>query len=48
MKIVETKIRVRYRDVDCMRIAYYSRYFEWFEIARTEFLRQFGYSYDAT
>ena len=33
---------VYYRDVDQMGIVYYSRYFEYFEAARTELLRSAG------
>ncbi len=38
-------IRVRYADTDQMRVAYYSRYLEWFEVGRTEYLREFGWPY---
>ena len=34
--------KVFYRDVDQMGIVYYSRYFEYFEEARTEMLRSIG------
>lgn len=37
------KTRVYYRDVDQMRIVYYSRYLEYFEAARTELLRSIGF-----
>ena len=33
-----------YKDVDKMGIVYYSRYFEFFEIARTELLKSIGLS----
>lgn len=33
------KVHVYYRDVDQMGIVYYTRYFEYFEEARTELLR---------
>lgn len=32
-------LRVRYAETDQMRRAYYARYFEWFEVARSEFCR---------
>lgn len=37
------KTRVYYRDVDQMRIVYYTRYLEYFEAARTELLRSIGF-----
>ena len=40
------KLRVRYRDIDYMGIVYYSRYFEYFEAARTEMLREVGVPYN--
>jgi len=45
MRIFETKIRVRYEETDAMGVVYYSNYFVWFEVARTEFLRSIGLSY---
>jgi acyl-CoA thioester hydrolase len=38
-------IRVIYADTDAMGIAYHGNYAKWFEIGRTEFLRQIGYPY---
>lgn len=38
-------LRVRYADTDAMGIVYYSKYFEYFEVARTEFLRACGLPY---
>ena len=40
-----TKIRVTYRDTDQMGFVYYANYLVWFEMARTEFLRESGVSY---
>ena len=40
----EHKRKVYYRDVDKMGIVYYSRYFEYFEEARTELLNSIGLS----
>jgi len=37
-------VHVYYRDVDQMGIVYYTRYFEYFEEARTELLRSIGIS----
>ncbi len=38
--------RVRYKDIDRMGIMYYSRYFEYFEEARTEMMRALGLDYN--
>ena len=37
--------RVRYADIDQMGIVYYSRYYEFFEAARTDMLRDLGLPY---
>jgi len=41
----ETLVRVRYKDTDQMGVVYYANYFVWFEVGRTDFLREFGMSY---
>ncbi len=38
-------VRARYADTDPMGIVYHGRYFEWFEAARTEYLRSMGLPY---
>ena len=40
-----SEIRVIYADTDAMGIAYHGNYAKWFEIGRTEYLRQMGYPY---
>ena len=40
-----TSYRVIYGDTDQMGVAYYANYLRWFEIGRTEFLRQTGIPY---
>lgn len=45
MLISETKIIVRYAETDRMGIAHHSNYPIWFEIGRTDFIRQLGISY---
>jgi acyl-CoA thioester hydrolase len=40
--IATTTVRVRYKDTDCMRVAYYGNYLTWFEVGRVEYLRQAG------
>lgn len=44
-KVVESEFRVRYGDTDKMKVAYYARYLEWFEVGRTEFFRKLGVTY---
>src|SRR5574341_753015 len=39
--------RVIYGDTDRMGVAYYANYLRWFEIGRTELLRQLGLPYTA-
>ena len=38
-------MRVRYAETDQMGIVYYANYFIWFEVARTDLLRNAGWSY---
>jgi acyl-CoA thioester hydrolase len=38
-------VRVRYAETDKMGVVYYAHYFVWFEIGRTEWLRQSGWTY---
>jgi acyl-CoA thioester hydrolase len=40
--IASTTLRVRYKDTDCMKVAYYGNYLTYFEVGRVEFLRQQG------
>ena len=42
---VDTLARVNYSEIDQMGVVYHARYAVWFDIARTEFLRQAGMSY---
>jgi acyl-CoA thioester hydrolase len=41
----ETKIRVRYGETDKMGYVYYGNYPLYYEVGRTELMRNFGYSY---
>ena len=43
--IRRTTVRVRYAETDCMGVVYYANYFVWFEIGRTDWLRDTGQSY---
>lgn len=40
--IASTKVRVRYKDTDCMKVVYYGNYLTYFEVGRVEYLRQHG------
>jgi acyl-CoA thioester hydrolase len=40
-----TRVRVRYAETDRMGVVYYANYFVWFEIGRTDWLREIGQSY---
>ncbi len=41
----KASIRVRYAETDMMGIVYHSRYFPWFECARTQMLDELGCPY---
>lgn len=41
----KTSVRVRYADTDQMGFVYNGKYFEYFEVARTELLRDNGLTY---
>ncbi len=41
----ETMVRVRYKDTDQMGVAYYANYLVWFEVGRTELMRELGLPY---
>ncbi|TJY39727.1 acyl-CoA thioesterase [Cohnella pontilimi] len=38
-------LRVRYQETDQMKVVYHANYLNWFEIGRTEWVRQAGISY---
>jgi acyl-CoA thioester hydrolase len=38
-------IRVRYAETDRMGVVYYANYLVWFEVGRTDLLRQAGWTY---
>jgi acyl-CoA thioester hydrolase len=40
-----TTVRVRYAETDRMGVVYYANYLVWFEVGRTEWLRETGWSY---
>ncbi|WP_427052631.1 acyl-CoA thioesterase [Paenibacillus sp. TC-CSREp1] len=39
------QLRVRYQESDQMGVVYHANYLNWFEIGRTEMIRQMGYTY---
>ena len=46
-RVARPAIRVRYAETDRMGIAYYANYLVWFEVGRTEWLRETGWTYRA-
>jgi acyl-CoA thioester hydrolase len=40
-----SRVRVRYAETDQMGVVYYANYFIWFEVGRTDLLRNEGWSY---
>ena len=40
-----SRIRVRYAETDQMGVVYYANYFVWFEVGRTDWLREAGWTY---
>jgi len=45
MIVSETKIRVYYEDTDQMGVVYYGNYARYYEIGRTEMIREMGFTY---
>lgn len=43
--ISETYLTVRYAETDMMGIVHHSRYYPWFEQARTDFIKKIGMTY---
>jgi acyl-CoA thioester hydrolase len=44
-RVFETTIRVRYQETDQMGVVYHTNYIVWFEVARSELIREMGISY---
>jgi acyl-CoA thioester hydrolase len=40
-------IRVRYQETDQMGVVYHANYLNWFELGRTELIREMGFPYSA-
>lgn len=45
MLVTETNVRVYYEDTDKMGVVYYGVYPRYYEVGRTEMIRQLGFSY---
>ncbi len=43
--IAESRVRVRYAETDQMGVAYYANYFVWFEVGRSQYCNDRGFSY---
>ncbi len=45
MYITKTTLRVRYAETDQMGVVYYGNYAQYFEVGRTDGIRDLGYTY---
>jgi len=43
--ISEARVRVRYAETDQMGVAYHGNYFVWFEVGRSQYCNDCGFSY---
>jgi acyl-CoA thioester hydrolase len=46
-RVTTSTVRVRYAETDKMGVVYHSNYLVWFEIGRTDWLRDTGWTYRA-
>jgi acyl-CoA thioester hydrolase len=44
-RVARPSVRVRYAETDRMGVVYYANYLVWFEVGRTEWLRDTGWTY---
>jgi len=44
-RVSHTTLRVRYAETDAMGIVHHSRYIPWFEVGRSDWMREAGLSY---
>jgi len=44
-QIAQSHVRVRYAETDQMGVAYYANYFVWFEVGRSQYCNDRGFSY---
>ena len=43
--VAQTRVRVRYAETDQMGVAYYANYLVWFEVGRSQYCNDCGFSY---
>lgn len=46
-RVSSSLVRVRYAETDKMGVVYYANYLVWFEVGRTDWLRDTGWTYRA-
>ena len=46
MSVHQTRLRVRYAETDQMGVVYYVNYLVWMEVARVEYCKSVGFSYE--
>ncbi len=44
-QIAQSRVKVRYAETDQMGVAYYANYFVWFEVGRSQYCNDCGFSY---
>lgn len=44
-RIAQSRVKVRYAETDQMGVAYYANYFVWFEVGRSQYCNDCGFSY---
>ena len=44
-RVTTSTVRVRYAETDQMGVVYYANYLIWFEVGRTDWLRETGWTY---
>jgi len=44
-RVATSQVRVRYAETDQMGVAYYANYFVWFEVGRSQYCNDCGFSY---
>ena len=44
-RVAQSRVRVRYAETDQMGVAYYANYLIWFEVGRSQYCNDCGFSY---
>ena len=44
-RVAQSRVKVRYAETDQMGVAYYANYFVWFEVGRSQYCNDRGFSY---